>query len=223
MKIKYVFGFILLLLIADQALKFWVKTHMLLYDEIMIFKPWFRLYFIENEGMAYGAKFGEGDWAKLALTLFRLGAVIFGTFYLIRICKQHYHKGFIICAALIYAGAMGNLLDSMFYGLIFTKSHHIGPLSTAFKGGGYAGFLHGSVVDMLYFPIINIDMMPSWVPVWGGKPFTFFQPIFNIADACISVGVISILLFQHKFFNKHQASTGEGKKAKAVDEMQAIQ
>jgi signal peptidase II len=225
-KIKYVFGFILLLLIADQALKFWVKTHMFLYDEIMIFKPWFRLYFIENEGMAYGAKFGEGDWAKLALTLFRLGAVIFGTFYLIRICKQRYHKGFIICAALIYAGAMGNLVDSLFYGMIFTKSHHMGPLSTAFQGNGYAGFLHGSVVDMLYFPIVNIDMMPSWVPIWGGKPFTFFQPIFNIADACISVGVICILLFQHKFFHKHQASADqemEGEKSKKVDEMQAIQ
>jgi len=203
-KLKYVFGTILLLLVADQALKFWVKTHMHLYDEIIVFHRWFRLYFIENEGMAYGATFGSGSWAKLALTLFRFGAVVFGTFYLIRIVREKYHRGFILCAALIYAGAAGNLIDSLFYGMIFTESVRDGALSQAFTGHGYAGFLHGSVVDMLYFPIINNKIMPAWVPFWGGKPFTFFQPIFNIADACISVGVISILVFQQKFFKRHR-------------------
>lgn len=204
MKLKYVFGTIILLLIADQALKFFVKTHFHLYDEHMVIRPWFRLYFIENEGMAYGATFGQGSWAKLALTLFRLGAVLFGSFYLVRIVREKYHPGFIFCAALIYAGAMGNLIDSLFYGLIFTDSLRDGALSQAFTGHGYAGFLHGSVVDMLYFPIVNNKILPAWIPFWGGKPFTFFQPIFNIADACISVGVISILVFQHKFFRRHK-------------------
>jgi signal peptidase II len=212
-KLKYVFGTILLLLIADQALKFWVKTHLHLYDEVMVFRPWFRLYFIENEGMAYGATFGAGSWAKLALTLFRLAAVVFGTFYLIRIVRERYHRGFILCAALIYAGAFGNLIDSLFYGLIFTESTRDGLLSHAFSGHGYAGFLHGSVVDMLYFPIINNKVPPSWIPIWGGKPFTFFQPIFNIADACISVGVISILVFQRKFFKKHRRAAEKGDSA----------
>jgi signal peptidase II len=204
MKIKHVFGIIILLLIADQSLKFWVKTHMHLLDEIMVIRPWFRLYFIENDGMAYGAKFGDGNWAKLALTLFRLAAVIFGTFYIVRIVREKYHDGFIFCAALIYAGAMGNLIDSLFYGLIFTDSVRDGALAHAFPAHGYAGFLHGSVVDMLYFPLIDNKVLPDWIPFWGGKSFTFFQPIFNLADACISVGVISILLFQHKFFKKHR-------------------
>jgi signal peptidase II len=223
-KLKYVFGVILLLLIVDQTLKFWVKTHFHLYEEVQVIKPWFRLYFIENEGMAYGATFGNGDWAKLALTLFRLGAVIFGTFYLIRIVREKYHKGFILCAALIYAGAMGNLIDSLFYGMIFTASHRSDGFSQAFTGHGYAGFLHGSVVDMLYFPIIDNKVLPGWIPIWGGKPFTFFQPIFNIADACISVGVISILLFQHKFFKKHrQVPEGESEASPNVDKMEATQ
>lgn len=204
-KLKHVFGFIILLLIADQTLKIWVKTHMHLYDEIMVFRPWFRLYFIENEGMAYGAKFGDGSWAKLALTLFRLVAVVLGTFYLIRITRERQHRGYIICVALIYAGALGNLIDSLFYGLVFTESTRDGALSQLFSGHHYAGFLHGSVVDMLYFPIINNKVPPDWIPFWGGKPFTFFQPIFNMADACISVGVIAIVLFQHKFFKRHHA------------------
>jgi signal peptidase II len=223
-KLKHVFGVIVLLLIADQTLKFWVKTHFHLYEEVQVIKPWFRLYFIENEGMAYGATFGSGDWAKLALTLFRLGAVIFGTFYLIRIVREKYHKGFILCAALIYAGALGNLIDSLFYGMIFTASHRGDGFSQAFTGHGYAGFLHGSVVDMLYFPIIDNKVLPGWIPIWGGKPFTFFQPIFNIADACISVGVISILIFQHKFFKKHrQVPEGGGEASPNVDKMEATQ
>jgi signal peptidase II len=223
MKLKHVFGTIILLLIADQALKIWVKTHMHLYDEITIFHPWFRLYFIENAGMAYGAKFGEGSLAKLALTLFRLAAVIFGTFYLVRIVREKYHRGFILCAALIYAGALGNLIDSLFYGLIFTESVKDGPLSHLFTAHSYAGFLQGSVVDMLYFPIIDNKVLPGWIPFWGGKPFTFFQPIFNLADSCISVGVIAILLFQHKFFRKHRQAMAEQQEKAIVtnDEIQA--
>ncbi|MBK5273244.1 MAG: signal peptidase II, partial [Bacteroidia bacterium] len=138
---------------------------------------------------------------KMVLTLFRLGAVIFGTWYLGRIVKHKYSKGFIICVALIYAGALGNLIDSMFYGLMFEESAYL-HVAKIFPSHGYAGFLHGRVVDMLYFPIIN-SHFPSWVPFVGGSEFEFFSPIFNIADASISTGVITLLVFQKRFFKKH--------------------
>lgn len=192
---------ILLILIADQALKVWIKTSFYYHEERMILGTWFRLYFIENEGMAYGWKFG-GEWGKLALTLFRLIAVIFGTFYLKRIIDRKYHKAFIISAALIYAGALGNLIDSMFYGMIFSGSEIGGPLAVMFPEQGYASFLHGHVVDMLYFPIIENVILPNWIPFIGGTPFTFFQPIFNIADAAISTGILTILFFQKRFFTE---------------------
>lgn len=200
MKLRNVAFVILLIIFADQALKFYIKTtfpfgHVM--DVMGI--PWFKLYFIENEGMAWGWKFG-GEWGKMILTLFRLAAVIFGTWYLGRIVKQKYHRGFIICAALIYAGALGNLLDSMFYGLLFSASDY-STVATMFPAHGYAGFLHGKVVDMLYFPLIHAQF-PSWVPIIGGEPFEFFSPIFNIADASISTGVITLLVFQKKFFTK---------------------
>ncbi len=181
---------------------------MLYGEEIRIFGSWGRLYFIENEGMAYGWSFG-GEWGKLLLTLFRLVAVIAGTWYLKRIVEKKYHKGFIICAALIYAGALGNLIDSMFYGLIFTGSSHAAPLATMFPEHGYAGFFHGKVVDMLYFPIIEDKIMPSWVPFIGGGKFTFFSPIFNIADASISCGIIAILIFQKRFFPSEKEQSGQ--------------
>jgi len=191
---------IIAVLIFDQALKIWVKTSMQYQEQIPMIGNWFRLFFIENEGMAWGWKFG-GEWGKLMLTLFRLIAVIFGVFYIRSIVRKKYHTGFIVCVALIFAGALGNLIDSMFYGLIFSPSDHGYPLAQLFpKGGGYAGFLHGRVVDMLYLPIIEDKLLPSWIPFWGGERFTFFSPIFNIADASISVGVIIILLFQKRFF-----------------------
>jgi signal peptidase II len=194
---------ILSIIIADQALKFWVKTHMLYQEQIPLIGSWFRLFFIENEGMAWGWKFG-GEWGKMALTLFRLVAVIFGVFYIRSTIRKKMHPGFIACAALIFAGALGNLIDSLFYGLIFSSSDLGMPLATLFPhGGGYAGFLHGRVVDMLYAPIIEDKVLPQWLPIWGGERFTFFSPIFNIADASISVGVILLLLFQKRFFKKH--------------------
>jgi signal peptidase II len=160
----------------------------------------FQIYFVENEGMAWGWKFG-GALGKMALTLFRLGAVLFGIFYLHTIIKKKYHRGFIICAALIFAGALGNLIDSMFYGLIFEEStyDHVARL---LPPKGYTSFLHGRVVDMLYFPLIK-SHYPTWLPWVGGDDFEFFSPVFNIADASISAGVIAILLFQGKFFRKH--------------------
>ena len=200
-KARHVTFIVLLVVVADQALKFYIKTNYFMNEHHSILGNWFRLYFVENEGMAYGWKFG-GDAGKMALTLFRLGAVIFGVWYLGSIIRKKYNKGFIICAALIFAGALGNLIDSMFYGLIFEESVQ-GSYTVAkmFPAHGYAGFLHGRVVDMLYFPIISNVHFPSWVPFWGGEEFEFFRPIFNLADAAISSGVITILVFQKKFFS----------------------
>lgn len=207
MKARHVTLIILLIIIADQVLKLWIKTHYHLNESHKIIGSGFQLYFVENPGMAYGWKFG-GDWGKMALTIFRMGAVIFGTWYLGKIIKEKQHRGFIFCAALVYAGALGNLIDSSFYGLIFDKGMTVDPsineyvgyngLAT-FSSKGYASFLHGNVVDMLYFPVIE-GHFPSWFPVWGGEEFVFFRPIFNIADASITTGVISILVFQKRFF-----------------------
>ena len=155
MKLRNTILIIALIIIADQALKIWIKTSFPfgMYKDVMGLH-WFKLYFIENKGMAWGWEFG-GEWGKMLLTLFRLAAVIFGTWYLYKIVKQKYNKGFIICASLIYAGALGNLIDSMFYGLIFEESTY-SYVAKIFPADGYAGFLHGRVVDMLYFPINKI-------------------------------------------------------------------
>jgi signal peptidase II len=197
---------ILLVIFADQALKFYIKLNYYAGEEHKILGNWFRLHFVENEGMAWGWKFG-GGFGKIILTLFRLVAVIWGSFLLRDFIRKKYHRGFIICAALIYAGALGNLIDSLFYGLIFDASNPFSQnLAKMFPaGGGYAGLLHGKVVDMLYFPIITNTHYPSWIPFVGGEDFEFFRPVFNIADASISVGVITILVFQNRFFKKHEA------------------
>jgi signal peptidase II len=203
-KPKQVILLIALIIFADQALKFYIKLHYYAGEEHAILGNWFRLHFVENEGMAWGWKFG-GGFGKIILTLFRFVAVVWGSFLLRDFIRKEYHKGFIICAALIYSGALGNLIDSLFYGLIFDASNpfsqNIARLFPA--GGGYAGFLHGKVVDMLYFPLITNAHYPNWVPFVGGDDFEFFRPVFNIADASISVGVIAILVFQNRFFKKH--------------------
>jgi signal peptidase II len=175
-------------------------------QETVLFEslPWFRLHFVENEGMAYGWKLG-GSWGKIALTTFRLVAVIVGTFYLLSIIKKQFHKGYIICVTFIYAGAIGNLIDSLFYGMVFEFSDVYaqnlakGFWEEGFKVG-YEGFLHGRVVDMLYFPIIENGRFPEWFPIWGGESFEFFRPVFNIADTAISGGVFTLILFQNRFF-----------------------
>jgi signal peptidase II len=149
--------------------------------------------------MAWGWKFG-GNWGKMALTLFRLAAVIFGIYYIRLLIRKNYSIGYIICAGLIFAGALGNLIDSMFYGLIFEESTY-DHVAKIFPHHGYAGFLHGRVVDMLYFPLIKTHY-PGWIPFVGGDEFEFFSPVFNIADASISIGVIVLFLFQKRFAKK---------------------
>ncbi|MGZ8511644.1 MAG: lipoprotein signal peptidase [Chitinophagaceae bacterium] len=201
MKLRNAILIIALIIIADQALKIWIKTSFPFGNTELTGLEWFQLYFIENRGMAWGWEFG-GEWGKMVLTLFRLAAVIFGTWYLAKIVKENYSRGFIICASLIYAGALGNLIDSMFYGLIFEETTY-SQVAKIFPADGYAGFLHGRVVDMLYFPIIRDANFPSWFPFVGGDKFEFFSPIFNIADASISIGVITLFVFQKRFFKKH--------------------
>ena len=211
MKGRNIILIILAIIFADQALKFYIKLNYFTGEEHNVIGSWFRLHFVENEGMAWGWKFG-GGFGKIALTLFRLVAVIWGTFLIRDFIKKKHHKGFIICAGLIYAGALGNLIDSMFYGLIFDISYdeqhtqYFGVVAKSFANTHYGSFLHGKVVDMLYFPMFKGNF-PSWVPFWGGEDFEFFRPVFNIADASISVGVITILIFQNRFFKKHTEQT----------------
>ena len=193
------------ILAADQALKFYIKLNFYAGEEHAIIGNWFRLHFVENEGMAWGWKLG-GDWGKIALTLFRLVAVIWGSFLIRDFMRKKYSKGFLICASLIYAGALGNLIDSLFYGIIFEQSNPIiQNIARLFPpDGGYDSLLHGKVVDMLYFPIITGAHFPSWVPVWGGQEFEFFRLVFNLADASISTGVIVLLLFQNRLMKKEE-------------------
>ncbi|MGB3074208.1 MAG: lipoprotein signal peptidase [Chitinophagales bacterium] len=188
---------ILSVLIIDQTLKFWVKLHFA-YTESLRITNWFYLYFIENEGMAFGWSLG-GEWGKLLLSLFRLAAVFLIGYYLVRLVKHKAPTGFITAISFIMAGAIGNILDSVFYGLIFSASTPTQPATLFPAGGGYAGWLHGRVVDMLYFPLYE-GIIPTWIPIWGGEYLIFFRPIFNIADASITTGVILIILFQKRFF-----------------------
>ncbi|HEY0040311.1 MAG TPA: lipoprotein signal peptidase [Flavisolibacter sp.] len=208
MKLRSAFLIVALVIIADQVLKFWIKTSFT-YGPVlnMAGQKWAQLYFIENPGMAWGMELG-GNWGKMILTLFRLAAVTFGTWYLIKIVRQNYSRGFIVCASLIYAGALGNLIDSMFYGLLFSESSYMQVGRFLPAGGGYGGFLHGKVVDMLYFPIVN-SSFPEWMPLIGGTRFEFFSPIFNIADASISIGVITLLIFQKRFLHKKEETSVE--------------
>ncbi len=180
---------------------------MALGDEIIIFKNWFILHFVENNGMAFGFEFA-GEYGKLFLSVFRIFAVVAIGWYLFKLAKQkEVPFGFVVSIALIFAGAIGNIIDSLFYGLIFTDSY--GQLATLFpEGGGYAGFLHGRVVDMLYFPLLE-GRYPEWVPYWGGDPFIFFRPVFNIADSAITIGISLILLFYRSYFSKNSEKESE--------------
>ena len=190
---------IILSLIIDQASKIWVKLTMKSGDEFLYIGNWARIHFVENEGMAFGMSFGAGI-GKFLLTLFRIIAVAFITAQQIKDKKSS--KGFVFALSLILVGAVGNIIDSIFYGQFF--SHSEGQVATLFPaGGGYASWFHGRVVDMFYFPIYR-GILPNWIPFFGGKYFEFFQFIFNVADACITVGVFIILIFQKKFFKEDE-------------------
>ncbi len=191
---------ILSVLFIDQLFKFWIKLNMTLGEEYKILGDWFIIHFTENNGMAFGLEFG-GEAGKLALSLFRIAAVIgigYGLHYMI---KRKYHRGFILNVALIFAGAMGNIIDSTIYGLIFSESTWFEKAQLFPSGGGYSSLFHGKVVDMLYFPIVQ-GHFPVWFPVWGGEDFLFFRPVFNIADSAITVGVALILLYQKRYFKE---------------------
>lgn len=185
---------IAIVLILDQLLKIWIKTNMMIGQEIHFF-DWFIIHFTENKGMAFGMEFG-GSFGKYLLSIFRLVAIVAIAIYLKKIATTDVKKGVILSISLVLAGAIGNMIDSAFYGLIFSDSY--GQLATVFEGG-YAGFLQGKVVDMFYFPLIN-GHFPQWLPLIGGNHFIFFRPVFNIADASISVGVINMLIFHRSFF-----------------------
>ena len=196
MKYSKLLILIIFILLVDQCLKIYIKTHFYYGQEVALLGSWFRLHFIENEGMAFGMKFGDASIAKLVLTLFRLVAVGFGFYYLNVMIKKGFKNATLICAALILAGAFGNLIDSIFYGKLFSESS-VCLAQWVPWGKGYANLFYGRVVDMLYFPLIEWTL-PSSTPFIGAYTIRFFEPVFNIADASISIGVLTLLFFQKR-------------------------
>lgn len=210
-----VVAIILTVLIIDQTIKFWIKTNMSLGESFNLLGfDWARIHFVENKGMAFGLEFG-GRTGKLILSLFRIFAVSILGYYLFQLIRQNVKTSLLISFALILAGAIGNIIDSAFYGQLFSASTYAMPATFLPEGGGYESFLHGKVVDMLYFPIIR-GTYPDWFPMWAGQPFLFFKPVFNIADSAITVGVLSIIFFHRNFFIAEEKK--ESTKAAAEEE-----
>lgn len=197
---------VFMVILVDQLTKILVKTNMSLYDTINI-TDWFQIYFVENNGMAFGIEAG----GKLFLSLFRIIAVVFIIIYIKKLIKEGFKKGFIACVALILAGASGNIIDSVFYGVIFEASYAGHTASFVPWGEGYSTLFHGKVVDMLYFPLFS-GTFPNWIPFIGGEDFLFFRFIFNIADSAITVGVILLLLFYRKTLSYSLLSKSEREK-----------
>ncbi|MDA3817057.1 MAG: lipoprotein signal peptidase [Prolixibacteraceae bacterium] len=208
-KKQLAFTVIALILIIDQILKIWIKTSFMLGQEMKIIGDWFILHFVENRGMAFGFEFA-GRFGKVFLTLFRLVAAGGIMWYLLKLIKRGIPTGLVISIALIFAGAVGNVIDSAFYGLIFTDSY--GRVAEFMpQGGGYETLLHGSVVDMFYFPLIN-GTWPEWSPINAGEHFIFFRPVFNLADSAITVGISIILIFYRSVFNEIETEMKQEKK-----------
>ena len=197
MNLKKAYFIVFLVLLIDQISKIYIKTHFVLHQEVEVFS-WFKILFIENEGMAWGVEI-PGIYGKLALTSFRILAVAGIGYWLWDSVKKQSSSVLVIAIALILAGAFGNIIDSVFYGKIFNDSSY--NLATLFSDKPYGNWFYGKVVDMLYFPIWDGDL-PSWLPIWGGKHFTFFNAIFNVADMAISTGVGILIVFNKKAFGK---------------------
>jgi len=178
---------------------------MTLGQEFHVAGNWFIIHFTENNGMAFGMQFA-GDYGKLALSLFRICAVGFLGWYIVYLSRKKTSFGVILCFSLILAGAIGNIIDSALYGILFSESTYFDVARFLPAEGGYSSFLHGKVVDMFYFPII-VGNYPSWVPFWGGQDFEFFRPVFNVADSAITSGVLSLLIFQRQFFQTQDGKT----------------
>ena len=203
---------VLAVLLIDQVIKIWVKTHMTLHEQIEVLS-WFKIVFIENNGMAYGMEIGS----KLVLSIFRVIAVSVLGYYIWQQSKKLARWGYIVCLSMVLAGAAGNIFDSMFYGLIFNASSEFYVSYFVPFGTGYAPFLMGKVVDMFYFPMI-VTTYPEWVPGVGGSPFVFFSPVFNFADSSISVGVVLLLLFYRKEISEISFSRSDSKKEEKNEE-----
>lgn len=187
------FGLIAVFLVVDQIVKIWVKTHMMLGEEIPLIGDWCMLHFVENKGMAFGMAFG-GDVGKLILTLFRFVASVALCIFLVHLIKKETRTTLLVSISLIIAGAVGNLIDCCFYGVIFSDNYY--QVATLFPEGGTQGrFLYGAVVDMFYFPLIETTL-PTWIPFWGGNRFEFFDAIFNVADSAITIGAILLIVDQ---------------------------
>ena len=197
MSLRKAYLLIFLILLVDQVSKIYIKTNFVLGEEVRVFE-WFRILFIENEGMAWGTVI-PGEYGKLFLTLFRIIAVGGIGYWLWDATKKHSSAYLITAISLILAGAFGNIIDSVFYGVIFDDSSH--KLATLFADEPYGTLFHGKVVDMLYFPIIQDYPLPEWLPIWGGQEFTFFNAIFNIADMAISTGVGILIVFNKRAFH----------------------
>jgi signal peptidase II len=208
---------VLVILIIDQWSKIWIKTHMEVGEEFLILgQSWARIHFVENEGMAFGLSLG-GVYGKLALSIFRLVAVSFLAYLLYKLIKADEKLGIILSFGLIMAGALGNIIDSAFYGLIFSNSPYHGGVATLFPNeGGYAPILMGKVVDMLYFPMFQ-GVFPTWLPIWGGQDFEFFRPVFNISDSSIFSGICLFLIFYQHFLTGKTIIAGQPIKGNASE------
>jgi signal peptidase II len=206
---------VFIVLFIDQALKLWIKTNMTLGQEFHMAGNWFIIHFTENNGMAFGLQFA-GGYGKLALSLFRIFAVGFLGWYIVHLADKKTGFGVILSFSLILAGALGNIIDSALYGMLFSESTYFDVARFLPAEGGYSTFLHGKVVDMFYFPILE-GVYPHWVPFLGGDSYIFFRPVFNVADSAITTGVLSLLIFQRQFFKTQNESPAEKNAAMTED------